>query len=278
MQEDEIMSRKVKGERLPPFVALLKETLDTPAWRAMSHGARSLYVCLKRRYNSKQFNNGRLHVSQRQARKETGSGFAELARWFRELQHYGFIVMVKAGHLGLDGKGKAPHWRLTECGYMHDPPTRDFNKWNGVRFTDQKRRRKKQNPVTEICNGALQNPVTPLLQKSIAPKRASVTESCNIQAKSVLWNPVTFLVNHSGRAAVGGIEPRSMAAAGAATAPPATPPGTATEPAPGTATATAEDTPPVRVQLGKRPTTMHLHGAGAGAGAVPARSSRKLRV
>ena len=67
------MSRKVKGEHLGPFVPLLKETLDSPGWRAMSHGARSLYVCLKRRYNSKQFNNGRLHVSQRQAAKEIGS-------------------------------------------------------------------------------------------------------------------------------------------------------------------------------------------------------------
>ena len=43
-----------------------------------------------------------------------GSGFDEIGRWFRELQHYGFIVMTKLGCLGLDGKGKSPHWRLTE--------------------------------------------------------------------------------------------------------------------------------------------------------------------
>jgi hypothetical protein len=178
IKEDEIMSRKVKGEPLPPFVPLLKETLASPAWRAMSHGARSLYVCLKSRYNSKQFNNGRLHVSQRQAAKEIGSAFAQVARWFRELQHYGFIVMVKAGHLGLDGKGKAPHWRLTECSYMHDPPTRDFHKWNRKRFIDEKRRRKKQNPVAEIRN---------------------------IQAKPALRKTATFLVNHLGRATVGGL-------------------------------------------------------------------------
>ena len=69
------MSRmKVKGQPIEgPFVALLKETSQSPAWRSMSHGARSLYVCLKRRYHSKQHNNGRLYVSQRQAIKEIGS-------------------------------------------------------------------------------------------------------------------------------------------------------------------------------------------------------------
>ena len=29
--------RKARGERLPPFVPLLKATLESPAWRAMSH-------------------------------------------------------------------------------------------------------------------------------------------------------------------------------------------------------------------------------------------------
>ena len=60
------MSRmKVKGQPIEgPFVALLKETSKSPAWRSMSHGARSLYVCLKCRYHSKQHNNGRLYVAQ----------------------------------------------------------------------------------------------------------------------------------------------------------------------------------------------------------------------
>ena len=36
--------------------------------------------------------------------------------------------------LGIDGKGKAPHWRLTELGYMRDLPTKDFLRWDGTRF------------------------------------------------------------------------------------------------------------------------------------------------
>ena len=64
--------RRDKG-RLPPFVPLLIATLDTPAWRALSHGARSLYVGLKRRYSPNSHNNGRLFLSQRDAEKELGS-------------------------------------------------------------------------------------------------------------------------------------------------------------------------------------------------------------
>jgi hypothetical protein len=124
---------KDKG-RLGPFVPLLKDTLDAPAWRAMSHGARSLYVALKRRYNQNNHNNGRLFLSLRDAEKELGSHHNQIVRWYRELQHYGFIVLQTAGVLGVEGRGQAPRWRLTELGYMRDPPTRDFLCWDGKRF------------------------------------------------------------------------------------------------------------------------------------------------
>jgi DNA-binding transcriptional MocR family regulator len=136
--------RRDKG-RLAPFVPLLKETISAPAWRAMSHGARSLYVSLKLRYSSNFRNNGQIFLSTRDAAKELGSQRDAVQRWFRELQHYGFIVQTSGGCLGVDGKGKAPHWRLTEIGYMTDPPTRNFTRWNGTPF----RKTKKQNPGPE---------------------------------------------------------------------------------------------------------------------------------
>jgi hypothetical protein len=129
--------RRDKG-RLPPFVPLFINTLDTPAWRAMSHGARSLYAALKRRYNRNIHNNGRLFLSQRSAVEEIGSHHNEIARWYRELQHYGFLRLQTAGFLGVEGKGQAPRWRLTELGYMRDLPTRDFERWDGKKFVDQK--------------------------------------------------------------------------------------------------------------------------------------------
>ena len=41
--------RPAKRKKTELFVKVMLETLDAPAWRAMSHGARSLYVALKRR-------------------------------------------------------------------------------------------------------------------------------------------------------------------------------------------------------------------------------------
>jgi hypothetical protein len=124
--------------RLPPFVPLLISTLETPAWRAMSHGAKVLYVALRRRYNNKTHNNRHIFLSQRAAAEELNSHHNEIARWFRELRHYGFIVMTTPGVLGVEGKGKAPRWRLTELGCMREPPTRDFARWDGSKFKDTK--------------------------------------------------------------------------------------------------------------------------------------------
>jgi hypothetical protein len=140
-------------------VPLLKATLASPAWRAMSHGARNLYVALKLRYSSNLKNNGRIYVSTRDAAEELGSNRTYVSRWFRELHHYGFIVMTSPGCLGVDGNGMAPHWRLTEVGYMHDAPTRDFLKWDGTAFKDTVHpRRKGTSPGSHCHNSYQQNP------------------------------------------------------------------------------------------------------------------------
>ena len=110
------MSRRKDKGRLAPFVPVDQEMLNSPAWRAMKMGARMLYIHLKRRWSFKQRNNGRIFLSQRDAQEEMGVGDRDsISRWLRELQHYGFIVMTNPGGLGVNGKGKAPHWRLTEA-------------------------------------------------------------------------------------------------------------------------------------------------------------------
>jgi hypothetical protein len=152
------MSKKQDKGRLAPFVPIDREVMSSPAWRATSFGARWLYMHLKRRWSFKQKNNGRLFLSQRDAQEEIGAGNRDsISRWFRELQHYGFIVMTDPGGLGVNGKGRAPHWRLTELeapgGRNGDTlmlPTKDFNRWDGTTFRDDRgamrRVRKKQNP------------------------------------------------------------------------------------------------------------------------------------
>jgi hypothetical protein len=121
------------------FVPLLIATIRSPAWRAMSHGAKSLYVALKQRYNSTIDNNGKVFLSLRDAAQELQSHRDHIARWYRDLQHYGFVVQVQPGCLGVDGKGKTAHWRLTELAYLGKPPTRDFLRWDGTPFTGRKK-------------------------------------------------------------------------------------------------------------------------------------------
>jgi hypothetical protein len=154
--------RHDKG-RLPPFVPLLLDTMRTPAWRALTHGARSLYIALKQRYNKNTHNNGRLYISSRDAERELGSNRNSVLRWFRELQHYGFVVQTRGGSLGVEGEGKAPHWRLTELGYMKEFPTRDFNKWSGAKFRDRKKQ--KPGPISGARVAPLVEPVAvPLVE------------------------------------------------------------------------------------------------------------------
>jgi hypothetical protein len=130
--------RQDKGRIEGQFIPVLKQTWECAAWRAMSPYARLLYIALKGRYSFKLRNNGRIYLSTRQAGKEIGLNRDSIARCFRELQYYGFIVQTNPGCLGVEGRGKAPHWRLTALGYMLDPPTRDFMRWAGEVFHEQK--------------------------------------------------------------------------------------------------------------------------------------------
>jgi hypothetical protein len=117
------MSRSKHGKIDGQFVPLLHATLDCPAWKATSHGARSLYVALKRRHPRER---NTAFISHRTAQKELGASRRKIGEWFAELEHYGFIVMHQHGHLGVDGKGKAPHWRLTELG---NTPRQGERRW-----------------------------------------------------------------------------------------------------------------------------------------------------
>jgi hypothetical protein len=204
------------NKKNPPFVMITNQVLDSPAWRAMSHGARSLYVALKRRYSHNFRNNGKIYLSTRIARKELGrSGLSEIGRWFQELQYYGFIVMMKPGCLGADGKGKAPRWRLTEVAYMRgtssrgmeDMPTQDFLRWNGVPFTKHhsggdhlKPERDKRNPDPENRITSIQKAGSLVIQKAGSLKGTTDPENRIIQAPKVIQKTGSDLVNHWGGA------------------------------------------------------------------------------
>jgi hypothetical protein len=189
------MSRNPRDKgRLPQFVPLLVATLDSPAWRATSHGAKVLYVSLRRRVPG---GRNRAYISYRMAVRELKSSNHKIREWFAELQHYGFIELAVAGCLGVDGRGKAPHWRLTELGTiskasadgLFEPPSQDFLKWDGVLFDPTPFRRaggwdagkiKKQNPVAPVSHTPLPPSATPPLPPSATVKIESVSPVVDI--------------------------------------------------------------------------------------------------
>jgi hypothetical protein len=136
------MSRKKGKGRLPPFVPLIRTTLASPAWKQLSFGARCLYVVLRSYLRNDNLNNGKVFRSYRDAANDLGTkSIRSVQRWYRELAHYGFIVMTTGPCLGVDGEGIAAHWRITE-GPTFDAKgtyiaaTRDFDRWDGVPFDD----------------------------------------------------------------------------------------------------------------------------------------------
>ena len=156
------MSRNKDKGRLPPFVPVDRDdAVRSPAWRATSHGARWLYVHLKLRWRWRQKNNGRVYISQRDAMEEMGCGHRDsISRWFRELEFYGFIAKTAEGCLGVDGMGKAPQWRLTEAdgpggrnGDTWSLPTKDYLKWDGTLFEDERGEVKRKRLRTETRPG-----------------------------------------------------------------------------------------------------------------------------
>jgi hypothetical protein len=164
------MARGKDKGRLSPFVPLLKD-IDSPAWKVLSFGARSLYVALKRRVPP-QRNTG--YLSYRNAAKELGyTSQRKIGEWFKELEHYGFIVLHRHGCLGVEGRGKAPQWRLTELGvaFTDERPTRDFLRWDGVLFEPK---RSQRTPGSFGCpqSPALHHPVVNLVMHTtgVAPQ------------------------------------------------------------------------------------------------------------
>ena len=131
--------KKYRENNLPPghWAPVYAETVRSAAYKQLSFGARALLTSLCLRCVK---NNGHTYLSQRDAEEELGRASRnDIANWYRELQHYGFIVQTEAAALGVDGKGKAPHWRLTHMPTRNgsgdlDNPTKDFLRWDGEVF------------------------------------------------------------------------------------------------------------------------------------------------
>jgi hypothetical protein len=176
------MSKRRNGAgKLALFTAIFRHTTKSAAWKALSVGAKSTYVALQSLHNDRAQN--AVFISARDAVEVHGLGSYKEAvgLWFKELEHYGFIVMVQGAHLGAEGKGKSATYRLTDRYHAGKPPTYDFQSWDGVLFDPPKRidtrgtarltALQKQNPV---CN-----PQTPRLTPTDIRTEPNIVENGN---------------------------------------------------------------------------------------------------
>ena len=140
------MKRKRKSNG--PFVAVPKAIMATPAWRAMSLGARLLWIELRGWLRNDGSNNGKAYLACRGAAKAIGTkSKGSIVRWYAENKHYGFVRKTAEGFLGLDGRGIAAHYRFTDLAHGTHPPTRDFEKWDGEPFAYTPRRDARKNRI-----------------------------------------------------------------------------------------------------------------------------------
>ena len=167
-------AKRARNKKLGPFVPLENEFRATRAWKALSYGARCLYIELKGFYSHKHQNN--VFVSVRDAMTALGRASTHCQYFFHELEHYGFIVKMTEGCLGPDGVGVAPHWRLTElCNVNHPgPPTRDYMEWNGVRFRPPRKTESRAVLPHRVCRSTAHtgNEKEPVLAREVCRSTA----------------------------------------------------------------------------------------------------------
>jgi hypothetical protein len=114
------------------------------AWYAMDARARALIVEMKLLYNRE--TESAIGMSSRQAAKLLNTSDHHIAvRMLKQAVHYGFLVKTADGFLGINGKGIAAQYRLTDEPYLGRPATLDFKRWDGTLF-EEKPRFKKTEP------------------------------------------------------------------------------------------------------------------------------------
>lgn len=115
------MGRDKKNEqRGEHWTKLVRNMMETPAWRALSPVAQALYPWLRMEWKGPQANNnGKIQFSVRQAATALGVALNTAGRGFHDLQAKGFIAVTKPAQLGLGGEARSPMYELTEIGMPH---------------------------------------------------------------------------------------------------------------------------------------------------------------
>lgn len=104
-----------RGPENGHWTKMVRSTMQTEAWRALSPVAQALYVWLKLEWHGPDNNNnGKIRLSARQAGNLLGVTPTTAARGFHDLQAKGFAVLTEAASLGCSGAARSPAYELTE--------------------------------------------------------------------------------------------------------------------------------------------------------------------
>ncbi|AVW93548.1 hypothetical protein DA792_19585 [Celeribacter baekdonensis] len=145
------------------FTKLLRNTMQTPAWRALSPKAQALYPWFKLEWHGPNMNNnGAIRFSVRQAAQALGvSSNDTAAKAIHELQAKGFLVVREMARLGTSGAARSTAFEITELSMPHsgDATGRklylEWSKHNDfpvykMPANNPKGRNGKQNPILKI--------------------------------------------------------------------------------------------------------------------------------
>ena len=133
------MGRDRKNEQQTEhWTKMIRSTMETPAWRALTTTAQALYPWLKMEWKGPQANNnGKISLPVREAAERLGCGRDTAARGFHDLQAKGFLLLTSHGRM-VEGKGAPPTYEITELAvpgcdshsgkklYLHWRPGHDF--------------------------------------------------------------------------------------------------------------------------------------------------------
>lgn len=110
------MGRDQKNERRSgQFTTMVRQTMETCAWRSLNSAAQALYPWLKLEWKGpKRNNNGKISLSVRQAAERLGVSRNTAMRAFHDLQAKGFLVVTVGARLGVLGDGKSHEFEITE--------------------------------------------------------------------------------------------------------------------------------------------------------------------
>ena len=116
-----------RTERVERFWMLTFSMARSPAFRSLSGPAVKLFIELRCRFDGE--NNGKLHLSYREAAKLLGLGKATINRAFDELQDRGFLRKTRQGARQCR---LASEWMTTDQPAKEgEPATNDWRRWQG---------------------------------------------------------------------------------------------------------------------------------------------------